>query len=85
MKLGVVIDVIMGIVKKDFLCFEEVVCLGVKLIVEVELNLFDNLSEINKKVIVGILVSGVKLIERLGGKCCWGNGCCELKFSGYFD
>lgn len=85
MKPGVAIDAITGTAKKDFLRFEEVVRLGAKLTAEVELNLPDNLSETNKKVIAGILASGAKLTERLGGKRRRGNGRCELKFSGYSD
>lgn len=85
MKPGVAIDPKTGTAKPDFLRFEEVVRLGATLTAQVELDLPENLSQSEKQVIEGLLASGAKLTERLGGKRRRGNGLCKFELSGHSD
>jgi len=83
MKPGVAINPETGTAKADFLRFEEVVRLGAKLTAQVEITLPDSLNQTEREVIAGLLASGVKLTERLGGKRRRGNGLCQFELSGH--
>jgi CRISPR-associated protein Csx10 len=84
-KPGVALDPITGTAKPDFLRFEEVVRLGAKLTAQVELNLPDSLEQKQQAAIAGLLASGAKLTERLGGKRRRGNGLCRFELSDHSD
>ncbi len=80
-KPGVAIDDATGSAKPDFLRFEEVVRMGAVLTTESSLDVSDyqNLSDDAKKMVYALLVAGVQMVDRLGGKRRRGNGTCTIK------
>lgn len=79
-KPGITIDADTGCAKVDNLRFEELVRKGSILEAkECTLNLPENLNEIQKNAAYALLIAGVKIVERLGGKRRRGSGLCKIE------